>query len=119
AEYGIDVQSFAAAGLDGSPGEASDMVPGTEVALLATVQHAVDERCQAIGAATAGSLVKRLEAAGGEVFCQGFLTHSPRLRRLVGNPRIVGGDARVVPRVVIAADELDELERIARWCKER
>jgi RecB family exonuclease len=119
AEYGIDVQSFATAGLGGSPGEGDDMAPGTEVALLATVQHAVDERCQAMGAATVAALLERLDAAGGEVFCQGFLTHSPRLRRLVGTARTVGGDARVEPRVVIASDELDELERIARWCRER
>lgn len=117
ADYGIDVQSFAAAGLGAS--EDADMAPGTEVALLATVQHAVEERCQAIGAATVASLVKHLEATGDEVFCQGFLTMSPRLRRLVGTPRTVGGDARVVPRVVSASDELDELERIARWCKAR
>ena len=120
ADYGIDVQSFAAAGLGGSPGGGdADIAPGTEVALLATVQHAVEERCQAIGAATVASLAKRLEASGDEAFCQGFLTMSPRLRRLVGTPRTVGGDARVEPRVVLASDELDELERIARWCKAR
>ena len=96
------------------------MAPGTEVALLATVQHAVEERCQALGAATVASLVKRLGAAGGEVFCQGFLT----TRRGCGSwwewaPRSVRADRRVEPRVVIASDELDELERIAQWCKAR
>ena len=121
AEYGIDVLRFAtAAGLIASPEEGGDMAPGTEVALLATVQHAVEERCQALGAATVASLVKRLGAVGGEVFCQGFLTTSPRLRQLVGGaPRSVRADRRVEPRVVIASDELDELERIAQWCKAR
>ena len=121
ADYGIDVLRFAtAAGLSASPDEGGDMAPGTEVTLLATVQHAVEERCQVIGAATVASLVKRLGAVSGEVFCQGFLTTSPRLRQLVGGaPRSVRADRRVEPRVVIASDELDELERIAQWCKAR
>ena len=119
ADYGIDVQSFAASGLSASAGEDAEIAPGTEAALLATVQHAVDERCQAIGAETLASLVKRLGAlqSQDEIICQGFLTNSPRMRRLLGTPRAVGGDMRVSPRVVIASDELDELERIARWCK--
>ena len=109
ADYGIDVQKLA------------DVATafGTETALLATVQHSVEERCQGLGAATLASLVNRLGEVPGqdETLCQGFLTLSPRLRRLVGSPRSAAGDQRVVPSVVIAADELDELERIARWCK--
>ena len=119
AEYGIDVQGFAAPDLSTTAEEESRLTPGTETALLATVQHAVDEQCQALGAATVASLVSRLGSlpSQNEILCQGFLTISPRLRRLVGSPRAVGGDQRVAPRVVIASDELDELERIAQWCK--
>lgn len=120
AEYGIDVQGFAAPDLTATADDEAGLTPGTETALLATVQHAVDEQCQALGAATVASLVSRLGSlpSQNEILCQGFLTISPRLRRLVGgSPRAVGGDQRVAPRVVIASDELDELERIAQWCK--
>ena len=118
ADYGIDVQKLAGPGLSTSADEDAALSPGTETALLATVQHAVEERCQGLGAATMASLVNRLEplASQDETLCQGFLTLSPRLRRLLGSPRSAGGDQRVVPSVVIAADELDELERIAQWC---
>ena len=119
AEYGINVQGFAAPDLSTTADDEAGLTPGTETALLATVQHAVDEQCQALGAATVASLVSRLGSlpSQDEILCQGFLTISPRLRRLVGSPRAVGGDQRVAPRVVIASDELDELERIAQWCK--
>ena len=117
ADYGIDVQNFATPGLSPSPADSTETAPGTETALLATIQHAVDERCQALGAATVASLARKLGQAAGEILCQGFLTVSPRLTRLVGSPRTVPGDQRVAPEVVIASDELDELERIARWCR--
>jgi ATP-dependent helicase/nuclease subunit B len=128
ADYGIDLQSFAHAGLSAT----SDVepTPGTETALLASVQHAVDERCQALGAATVASLANRLKQGAGrelgseEILCSGFLTLSPRMRRLIGSPgaraegsRVDGSVEPVVPTVVIASDELDELERIAQWCK--
>jgi ATP-dependent helicase/nuclease subunit B len=121
ADYGIDVQKLASPGLiPSSEDDPVAMAPGTEAALLATVQHAVDERCQGLGAATVASLVNRLGSLDGqdEILCQGFLNLSPRLRRLLGSPRAVGGDQRVVPKVTLASDELDELERIARWCKQ-
>ena len=161
ADYGIDLQSFAHAGLSASSD--TEPAPGTETALLATVQHAVEERCQALGAATVASLVNRLkgaserelgfqqgrgfqrdqgswqgqateqrnqrglqqEPAPQEILCSGFLTVSPRMRRLIGSPgalaegsRVDGSVAPVVPTVLIASDELDELERIAQWCKQ-
>ena len=93
--------------------------PGTEVALLAEVQLAVDERCRALGAATVASLVPHLRPAGdvgSPVVASGFLTLPPRLRSLVLSARDASGDELVTPSVVIATDELDELERIAEWC---
>ena len=147
ADYGIDLQSFAHAGLSASSD--AEPAPGTETALLATVQHAVEARCQALGAATVASLVNRLtEAAGRElgfqqrqalqrehglqqepgsqdILCSGFLAVSPRMRRMIGSPgaraeggRLDGSVEPVVPTVVIASDDLDELERIAQWCKQ-
>lgn len=100
--------------------------PGTEAALLAEVQRAVDERCQSLGAATVASLTERLRSGidsglrlGGEsrVVGSGFLTIPPRLRSLVSPSREIGTVAAVAPNAIIAADELDELERIAQWCK--
>ncbi len=102
--------------------------PGTEAALLAEVQRAVDERCHSLGAATVASLLGRLRSVadsrlrpGGEplVVGGGFLSIPPRLRPLVTPMRGTGAEAPVAPNAIIAADELDELERIAQWCKER
>jgi len=104
--------------------------PGTEVALLAEVQLAVDERCRALGAATTASLLPQLHrqpglpgsgagSAGAPVVASGFLKLPPRLQSLVVPERPVPLDELVVPSVVIAVDELNELERIAEWCKEQ
>ncbi len=137
----------AAESLTGSRSAAFSDEPGTEVALLAEVQLAVDERCRALGAATTGSLVPQLcrlielpterwakeTSAGGSptaetsslsgtvapVVAAGFLRLPPRLRPLVVPARDVPVDQLVVPDVVIAADELNELERIAEWCQEQ
>ena len=109
-------------------GELSDE-PGTEVALLAEVQLAVDDRCHALGAATTASLLPRLQApmalngsiagTGVPVVASGFLTLPPRLQSLVVPAQGVPLEDLVAPGVVIAADELDELERIAEWCRDQ
>jgi ATP-dependent helicase/nuclease subunit B len=100
--------------------------PGTEAALLAEVQRAVDERCKSLGAATVASLTGRLRSRidsslrpSGEprVVGSGFLTIPPRLRSLVSPSREMGAMAAVAPNAIMATDELDELERIAQWCK--
>ena len=99
--------------------------PGTEVALLAEVQLAVDERCRALGAATATSLLPQLRwpdslgATDAPVVASGFLTLPPRLQSLVIPERGAPVDDLVEPSIVIAADELNELERIAEWCMEQ
>ena len=97
---------------------------GTEAELLAQVQRAVDERCHSLGAATVASLVSSLGARlreGSElsqVIGSGFLTIPPRLRPLVNPPNDTRTLAPVVPTAIIASDELDELERIAEWCRQ-
>ena len=150
AEFGIDIRRFARrrpgssgdGGRDGARVPSEDATPelglteaapetesqsgfpdepGTEVALLAEVQLAVDERCRALGAAPTASLISRLHSSDAEapVVASGFLTLPPRLQPLVVAPRGASSEGLVVPKVVIAADELDELERIAEWCKEQ
>jgi ATP-dependent helicase/nuclease subunit B len=102
--------------------------PGTEAALLAEVQRAVDERCQSLGAATVASLTERLRSKidsrlryAGEprVVGSGFLTIPPRLQTLVSPSREMAAVPAVAPNAIMAADELDELERIAQWCKQQ
>jgi ATP-dependent helicase/nuclease subunit B len=130
ADYGINVRG-AETTSGSAPRSLSDSIledaPGTEAALLAEVQRAVDERCQSLGAATVASLTERLRSGidsrlhqGGEprVVGSGFLTIPPRLRSLVSPSREMGAVAAVAPNAIIAADELDELERIAQWCKQ-
>jgi ATP-dependent helicase/nuclease subunit B len=102
--------------------------PGTEAALLAEVQRAVDERCQSLGAATVASLTERLRgeidsrlryAGEPRVVGSGFLTIPPRLQTLVSPSREMGAVAAVAPNAIMAADELDELERIAQWGRQQ
>jgi RecB family exonuclease len=138
ADYSINVRGASASRTNGAasgfaaPRSLSDSIledaPGTEAALLAEVQRAVDERCQSLGAATVASLTERVRSEidsrlrpVGEprvVGC-GFLTIPPRLRSLVSPSREMGAVAAVAPNAIMAADELDELERIAQWCKQQ
>jgi probable DNA repair protein len=117
AEFGIDIRSAAKQRRydTGSLSMPADE-PGTEAALLADVQLAVDERCRSLGAATVASLVPQLARPGAAV-ASGFLSLPPRLLALVTPARDAPATEAAVPSVVIAADELDELERIAEWCK--
>jgi ATP-dependent helicase/nuclease subunit B len=117
ADFGIDIRGARRPELDVSASEDRD-APGTETALLAEVQRAVDERCQMLGAATIASLVARIPHCEQQVVASGFLTLPPRLRLFVSSSGEGARAAPVVPNVVIAADELGELERIAHWCRE-
>jgi probable DNA repair protein len=117
ADFGVAIPKPVGAGV--ATGELTEW-PGIETALLAEVHRAVEERCKSLGAATAASLVGRLAelTQRPSAIGSGFLTLPPRLRALVTNePREASEQAATIPHVVIAADELDELERIAAWCK--
>jgi len=109
AEYGIDISKLPS-------------FPGAESELLHRTQQAVDESYRGLDAANIQSLIAQLPPR--EVTCAGFLKLPPRLAAIGGSQRSVdGGSQRSVeasltrPTVVIAADESDELERIAGWCK--
>ncbi|MFL6601154.1 MAG: PD-(D/E)XK nuclease family protein [Steroidobacteraceae bacterium] len=92
---------------------------GAEAQLLGEIQRAVEERCRALGAVSSGSVVGQLSAASlSDVTCAGFLQLPPRLRAIGGQHRPAGA-ASARPRVVIGADEADELELIAQWCRRR
>jgi ATP-dependent helicase/nuclease subunit B len=111
AEYGIDIRRPRS--LIGFESD-SLQSPGTEAELLADVQHAVDEACKALGAATVASLVPQLQTT---TAAAGFLSLPPRLRPLAKS--ISTAQAPVTPTVVIASDESEELERIAAWCEQQ
>ncbi len=126
ADFGIDIRTLARRGGPGLGGpspegmgvEASEL--GTEAELLSQVQRAVDERCRTLGAATVSSLVSQLRptTGSGPVVGAGFLTLPPRLQPFIAPVQQTNGAMPVAtPSVVIATDELDELERIAHWCK--
>ena len=102
-EFGIDVSKLALA--------------GAEAELLGKIQRTVEERCRALGAVSSGSLVGQLPAASlSGVICAGYLQLPPRLQAIGGQHR-PSGSVSARPRVVIAADEADELEVIAQWCR--
>ena len=105
AEYGIDLAKL-------------PIYVGAEFQLLGEVQHAVNERYRDLGSANIQSLTAQLQTSGAapQVVAAGFLKPPPRLETIGVSHRSI--EARPAkPTVVIASDELDELERIAEWCK--
>src|SRR6185312_8529187 len=109
ADNGIDIYRF-------------PLVPETETALLQEVQRAVDDRCRSLGAASVASAASWLASEGlrSPLEAAGFLRISPRLASLLGPGH--GAPAAEQsglkrPRVVIAPDDLTELELIAQWCR--
>lgn len=100
--------------------------PGAEWALLAKTRRRVEQRCEALGGVRLASALARLSFADATrpSALHGFLQRSPRLTELARRLRASGveapwlsapGDASV-PSVVIAADELEELDRVTEWC---
>ncbi|HWM70121.1 MAG TPA: PD-(D/E)XK nuclease family protein [Steroidobacteraceae bacterium] len=104
-EYGIDASSL--------PGLA-----GAEAELLHETQQAVDDRYGDLGAANIQSLISQLPDVSGarEITYAGFLKLPPRLEKIGGAHRSVKAQS-APPTVVVATDDLDELELIADWCK--
>lgn len=115
-------------GIDAKAGGAA----GTEADLLATVQRAVLQRCMALGAAPLSAALSSLPLVGDgrPVVLAGFLTPSPRLRSIAAArvqhgfetsfaPASVDDGKLTSPRIERPADEPEELERIAQWCRDR
>lgn len=97
-------------------------LPGTESELLRNVRNAVHERYHALAAAPLATLAEEVlvPQEGLPVAFAGFLKPSPRLRRILAARANRGeeeGTAGATPRVVTAADDREELERIADWCR--
>ena len=105
-------------------------LPGTETALLLEVHRAVEARCRALEAASLPACQARLPELGDEraVLFTGFLSPPPALRSLTESRLSRGWEtllptpseaAGVTPHVVMPSDELEELDRIAEWCRRR
>ena len=103
---------------------------GTETALLLEVHRAVESRCRTLGAASLPVCQGRLAVPGDEraVVLSGFLSPPPALRSLAEARRALGWETRlpipseaagVTPHVLRPSDELEELDRIAEWCRRR
>ena len=92
--------------------------PGTEPALLREVQSAVEARCRTLAAATLASIAGDLPSDLGRALFKGFVRIPPRLAAIGAQASDTPDDAGLVrPSVVIAPDDLTELELIACWCK--
>ena len=93
---------------------------GAEAQLLHKAQRAVDDRYRELRAANIQSLIAQLPNVGGApaITCAGFLQMSPRLAAIGGTARLVEPQL-TRPAVVIAADDADELQCIAQWCKQQ
>ena len=106
------------------------VAPDTETALLQSVYAAVIARSAVLGAVSVDALAGPGVALGDArpvAFC-GMLTPTPRLLSLVRERHRHGWPTTVVSgtavgaspdAVVCAADETEELDRIAAWCRER
>jgi probable DNA repair protein len=110
----------------------SDLAPGaddTEGRLLHEVRSAVAARCGSAGVSTARAAAGKLACVGSAraVEFAGFTRLPPywaelgRARQLQGYATSTRARAAVARRArkIIAADRLEELERIAEWCRER
>lgn len=112
ADYQIDLRKLKDAGC-------------AEPGLLRDVQRAFDERCEALGAATVASITPQLHEAvrsqsgadAGPLVFAGFTEVTPRMAALGAQKRTSGRAAASSPSAVVAADEWEELEAIAEWCK--
>jgi len=104
AEFGIGLSRAAAA--------------GSEAELLVRVEDAVRLRCAALGVARVNSRSSALEGLGEgrDILAAGFLLRPPGLN-VLGVPSRPLQDAAAEPRVVLPADEQDEMEDIAQWCR--
>jgi RecB family exonuclease len=91
---------------------------GAEAELLHETQQSVDDRYRDLGAANIQSLISQLPDLSGarEITYAGFLKLPPRLEKIGGAHRSVKAQS-APPTVVVATDDLDELELIADWCK--
>jgi probable DNA repair protein len=104
--------------------------PGEEVALWRAVEARVHDACHELGADSAMRIATRCGALGGaaSVDFAGFGVAPPALRNLhaartaQGQPgtwRDPDAGNAAEPTVVVAADETEELDRIARGCLDR
>ncbi len=104
---------------------------GTEADLMAAVHRAVMRRGNALGAAPLPAALSSLPCVGDRrpVVFAGFLAPSPRLESIVAARAQYGLETSfapavdpvmlALPRIARPADEHEELERIAEWCRER
>ena len=101
----------------------------SETELWLTVERSVAERTHALAAQSLTEALRGASALGDArsvAFC-GFLQRSPRLAALLDARAARGWESlwcepegrAVEPEVVCAADELEELDRIAGWCQQR
>jgi ATP-dependent helicase/nuclease subunit B len=107
-EYGIELRAAA---------------PGSEAQMLLEARQAFDERCRELGAVSADAWFARAPHAGAgsqsAIALRGFDALSPRMAAIVG-VRGAPDDRPEPPReLLLCADEREELERIAGWCRER
>jgi probable DNA repair protein len=94
---------------------------GEELAVARRVDDLVHERSRTLGAATLTAMPDHASWPGPALpaVFRGFLPPTPRLDALsaLQGPTKEPEPLRTRPHVVIAADEDEELERIAEWCR--
>jgi ATP-dependent helicase/nuclease subunit B len=115
-EYGIDIGALRGAA-------------GSETRLLCDVERLVRTRVETLGADTAARLAGGCVGGERSVLIAGLARPTPHLALLIAARERAGCVTRIrgatpdamrgPPRIVIAGDGVDELERIAGWCREK
>ncbi|HYL72220.1 MAG TPA: hypothetical protein VEY89_13045, partial [Candidatus Dormibacteraeota bacterium] len=97
------------------------MMPGAEGQLLYEAERAVEARCSALGASRLQSFLPQLPAGdSARLMFRGFTMPPPRLRALgLASSATYPDQHQAAVRAVLAADEVEELELIAAWCRSR
>ena len=96
---------------------------GSEAHLLFKARQAFEERCHALGAVSVDALLAQPQPAGGQgasaIALRGFDSLSPRMASLVTAQAAPDSQPEAAPQLLTCADQGEELERIAHWCRER
>ncbi|HEY8054187.1 MAG TPA: PD-(D/E)XK nuclease family protein [Steroidobacteraceae bacterium] len=98
---------------------------GSEAHMLFKARQAFDERCRALGVVSVDALLAQAQThmAGvpppSAIELRGFDALSPRMATLIGTHATRDAHLQTPASLLICADQGEELERIAQWCRAR
>lgn len=95
----------------------------SEAHMLQQARQAFAERCRALGAVSADAVLAGAQhsaaASQPAIELRGFDALSPRMAAMAGARGAPDARPAPAPQLLLCADQREELERIAGWCRER